>query len=89
MKIVKLSAHHIRFDSGDSIKISPASFTLAPSMDLLEAEFDPNLVFSEILGGFLFGNLPHNLYEVPVRSQGVSTQAALYWQGRNVLELEL
>lgn len=88
MKIVKLSPHHIRFDTGEAIKISPASFTLAADMHLLEAEFKAPLVFSETPGGFTFGNLPHNLYAVPVRSQGVSTQAAVYWQGRNVLELD-
>lgn len=89
MKIVKLSAHHIRFDNGDAIKISPASFTLAPSMDLLEAEFDPTLVFTETPGGFRFGNLPNNLYDVPVKRGGVSSQAAVYYQKRNVLELEM
>lgn len=88
MKVVKLSAHHIRFDTGEAIKISPASFTIAPDMRLLEAEFKSPLVFSETPGGFCFGNLPHNLHAVPVRSQGVSTQAAVYWQGRNVLELD-
>lgn len=88
MKIVKLSAHHIRFDTGEAIKISPASFTLAADMHLLEAEFEAPLVFSESGNGFTFGNLPYNLYTVPVRSQGVSRQAAIYWQGRNVLELD-
>lgn len=87
MKVVKMSRHHIRFDTGDAIKISPASFVFEPVEELFEAEFKPELAFTEIPGGFRFGNLPGNLHDVPVKREGVSTQAAIYYQKRNVLEL--
>lgn len=88
MKIIKTSKHHIRFDTGDAIKLTPTSFSFVYPERLVGREFSEHLAFSETLNGFVFGNLPSNMCSVVVNKEGVSNQAALYWQGRNVMELD-
>lgn len=96
MKISKVSAHHIRFDNGQAIKITPASFRFkmpdkAVLDDMKTVEFSEPLVFTDKENGchFEFGNLPYKLLAFGVEKSGASSQAAIYWQGRNVLELEM
>lgn len=96
MKIEKITAHHILFDNGDSIKIAPQTMSIDAGLlnlipDIKTVEFKEPLAFTADGPdcSFAFGNIGGRMIPVSIFGVGVSRECAVYYENKLKLVVEI